>query len=158
MLGKACGYGALALAFALVLGLPLLLFAAPGAVAAWTASFAGELLMVAAAALFCALSLRSVVAALATVAGFYALGRTIDAILVMASASPESTDWRDVGARWIMQAISAIVPHVDRMTQSGWLSASIIDAHAAAGALAQAAVYTVLLLAASLFDFHRQSF
>jgi hypothetical protein len=158
VIGKALGYGALALCFAAVFGLPLLLFAPIPRVGAWTASFAGELLMVSTAALFCALSLRSVVAALSVIAGFYALGRSVDAILVIASASPDSHDWRDVGARWITEGIGLVVPHIDRMTQSGWLVAPVLDAHAALLALAQAALYAGLLLAASLFDFQRQSF
>jgi hypothetical protein len=156
--GKALGYAVLALSFALAFALPLLLFASPGRTGAWFASLAGELAMVAAAALFCALSLRSVVAALASVAGFYALGRSIDAVLIIASASPESHDWRDIGARWATEAVAAVIPHVDRMTQTAWLVAASLDGHAVAVAVLQAAVYWVLLLAASLFDFQRQSF
>jgi hypothetical protein len=158
VLGKGLGYGVLALCFAVAFGAPLLLFAPPLPVAAWTASLAGELCIVVTAALFSALSLRSVPAALAAVAGFYALGRSIDAMLIIASASPESTAWRDVAARWVSEALGLIVPHLDRMTESAWLAGPVLEAHAVLAALVQSAVYSLLLLAASFFDFQRQSF
>ena len=156
--GKAIGYGAIALVLAVALALPLLALAPPARVACWSASLAAELMMMVAAALFCALSLRSATASLAAVAGFYALGRSLDAIMLIASASPQSRSWTDLAARWTTEALGLVLPHIDRMTASAWLAAPALEPAAVGWALLGAGVYTLLLIAAAFFDFARQSF
>ena len=83
--GKLAGYAAVALALALIASLPLALFAPPARVALWGLSLACELLIVTAFALFCVFSLTQVMSALAAVAGFYLLSRSISALQIMAA-------------------------------------------------------------------------
>jgi hypothetical protein len=79
------------------------------------------------------------------------------AIEVIAQANEGSVAWTDRLANGLVQAIAAILPRFDLMTQTSWL----VDAPASPAAigmvLAQAAVYTLLLVTAAQFDLHRQN-
>lgn len=157
LLGKFVGFSTAAVALAVLVSLPLLPFVPLAHLAPWTLSLACELVILAAMSLFCVITLTHVVPALATVLGFYILARSIAAIQVISAAS-ESTRWTDRLADWIVQAIALLLPRFDLMTRAEWL----IGAPPAAGMLAsvvgQAAVYTLLLIAAAQFDLHRQNF
>jgi ABC-type transport system involved in multi-copper enzyme maturation permease subunit len=157
--GKLAGYAAVALALALISSLPLALFAPPPQVALWGASLACELLIVTALALFCVISLTQVMSALAAVAGFYVLARSIGALRIMA-ANPlaDSLGMGQQPISFIVDAIAFLLPGLDSMTQTGWL---IYGAPSAAEMLqvpAQTAVYALLLCGAALFDLGRKNF
>ena len=159
LLGKLAGYAAVALALALISSLPLVLFAPAAQVAQWGLSLACELLIVATFALFCVLSLTQVISALAAVAGFYLLARSIGALQIMA-ANPLS-DSRSLGqhlVNLIVDAIAFLLPGLDRMTQAGWLIYGAASAAEIMQVLAQTAVYALLLCGAALFDLQRKSF
>ncbi|HVJ12577.1 MAG TPA: ABC transporter permease, partial [Burkholderiales bacterium] len=79
-LGRLAGFVGCGAALAAVFALPLLAWAAPGAVALWGLSLACELALVAAAALFFAMTLAQLVGALAATLGLYLLARSIGAI------------------------------------------------------------------------------
>lgn len=157
VVGKFAGYVAAGVLVALIVALPLYLFAAPANVAGWTVSLAAELALLAAVSLFCVLSLKHVVAAIAAVAGFYVLARALDGVqIVAAGAGPTTT----VGGRiadLLLEALALVLPRLDRMTEAAWLVSSV-PVSALGMALVQAAVFTAVVLAASLFDFHRHSF
>ena len=157
--GKLAGYAAVALALALVSSLPLALFAPMPQVALWGLSLACELLIVTAFALFCVLSLTQVISALAAVAGFYLLSRSISALQIMA-ANPLS-DGPSLGQQLvnlIIDAIAFLLPGLDRMTQTAWLIYKEPTPTEITQVLAQTAVYVLLLCGAALFDLQRKNF
>jgi ABC-type transport system involved in multi-copper enzyme maturation permease subunit len=157
--GKLAGYSAVALALALLSSLPLALFAPARQVALWGLSLACELVIVTAFALFCVLSLTQVISALAAVAGFYLLSRSIGALQVMA-ANPLSDSLslgQDV-VNFVVNTIAFVLPGLDRMTQTGWLIYSAPSAADMLQVLAQTAVYALLLCGAALFDLQRKNF
>lgn len=158
-LGKLAGYAAVALALALLFSLPLALFAPAARVALWSLSLACELLLVAAFALFCVLTLTQVTSALAAVAGFYLLARSIGALQIMA-ANPLSSglSFGQQTVNVIVDAIAFLLPGLDRMTQTGWLIYAAPTAAEMLQLLAQTAVYALLLCGAALFDLQRKNF
>jgi ABC-type transport system involved in multi-copper enzyme maturation permease subunit len=157
LFGKFVGFSAAALALAAIVSLPLAFFSPPAQVAIWALSLACELVILAAMSLFCVITLTHVVPALAAVLGFYVLGRSIAAIQIIARAADASQTWSDRLANWIVEAIAAILPRFDLMTQTAWLVDGPPAAGAIASVLAQAAIYTALLVTAAQFDLHRQN-
>jgi hypothetical protein len=111
-----------------------------------------------AVSLFCVLTLTSVVAALGAAAAFYLLARSIGAARVIAAAGESSSAWTDRAADWAVGAIAKLLPSLDQWTQTAWLVAAPPDASQLGAIVVQAAVYVALVLAAALFDFHRQNF
>ena len=157
LFGKFVGFSAAALALAVIISLPLAFLSPPGQVAIWGLSLACELVILAAMSLFCVITLAHVVPALAAVLGFYVLGRSMAAIQIIARPGDTSTAWADRVANWIVEAIATVLPRFDLMTQTAWLVDGPPGAGAIASVLAQAAVYTALLVTAAQFDLHRQN-
>ncbi|TSA15768.1 MAG: ABC transporter permease [Betaproteobacteria bacterium] len=158
-LGKLAGYTAVALALALIFSLPLTLFAPVVQVALWGLSLACELLLVTAFALFCVLTLTQVMSALAAVAGFYLLARSISALQIMA-ANPlsEGTSIGQSVVNFVIDAIAFLLPGIDRMTQTGWLIYAGPTTTEVLQVLAQTAAYALLLCGAAMFDLQRKNF
>lgn len=157
-LGKLAGYATVGVALAAACALPLLLWATPAAVAAWAASLALEMVLLAAASLFFAGTLASVVPAIAATAGLYLLARAIAAIQLLARGPLAEESTLQVIARGAVDAVALLLPRLDAVTRSEWL---LYDGAPAAHELAAAAgsllAYTALLAAAGLFDFHRRN-
>jgi hypothetical protein len=103
------------------------------------------------------ITLAHVVPALAAVLGFYILGRSMAAIEIIARPGEASSAWADRVANWIVEAIAAVLPRFDLMTQTAWLVDGPPGAGAIGSVLAQAAIYTALLVTAAQFDLHRQN-
>jgi len=156
--GKFVGFSTAVVGLALIVSLPLLPFVPLDRLAAWTLSLACELILLTAMSLFCVITITHIVPALAAVLGFYVLGRSIAAIQVIAAGSEASGGWTDRAADGFIQAVALVLPRFDLMTRSDWLVASAPAAWALAGVVGQAAVYTLLLMAAAQFDLHRQNF
>ena len=156
--GKLAGYAAIALALALISSLPLALFAPAQQVALWGLSLACELLIVTAFSLFCVLSLTQVISALAAVAGFYLLSRSISALQIMAANPLSDLSLGQQLVNFVIDAIAFLLPGIDRMTQTGWLIYSAPDPAEILTALAQTAAYVLLLCGAALFDLQRKNF
>ena len=158
-LGKFAGYAAVALALAMIFSLPLALFAPAVRVALWSFSLACELLLVAAFALFCVLTLTQVMSALAAVAGFYLLSRSISALQIMA-ANPlsEGISLGQQTVNFIMNTIAFLLPGLDRMTQTSWLIYHPPTSAEFMQLSAQTVVYVLLLCGAALFDLQRKNF
>ena len=157
LFGKFVGFSAAAFALAAIVSLPLAFLSPPGQVAIWALSLACELVILAAMSLFCVITLAHVVPALAAVLGFYVLGRSMAAIQIIARPGDASSAWADRVANWIVEAIAAVLPRFDLMTQTAWLVDGPPGAGAIASVLAQAAIYTALLVTAAQFDLHRQN-
>ncbi len=156
-LGRLAGYALCGVALALVFGAALLVWVPPLPALLWGVSLALELALVAAAALFFAMTLSSLVAAIAATAGLYLLARAMPAIHALAGGALDAETWAGWLARRTVDGIAFLLPRVDAATRTEWLVYEIASPGAYAAALGGLALYTVLLTAAGLFDFHRRS-
>ena len=158
-LGKIMGCAGVAIGLALGFSIPLAFYSPIAQVAAWSAAFAGELLIVASVSVFCAVSLTHVIAAFAATAGFYLLARSIAAMQIIA-ATPitMAASWTDDILRWILDAIALLMPNLDRMTLTAWLIDQAPTLGELAQMLMQTLVYLFLIGAATLVDLYRKNF
>jgi hypothetical protein len=157
-LGRLAGFAACGAALAVVFAAPLLLWAAPGAVALWALSLALECAVVAAAALFFAVSLGQLVAVLATTAGLYLLGRSIASIQAIAASPLAEASTAHEVARWGVDGVALLLPRLDAVTRTEWLLYGMAEPRAYLQALAGLLIYGALVVAAGLFDFQRENF
>lgn len=115
----------------------------------WLASFGLELALLAAAAMLFGTSLRSPAAALLAFLAFYALSRSLWALLALAAA--------DGGlAGLLLTALSLLLPRLDMFARGDWLVHGIVLDRNILFAFAQWLAYVPLLLAAAAFDFSRR--
>lgn len=156
-LGRLAGFAGCAVALAAAFSLPLLLWAPPGTVALWGVSLACEAALVAAAALFFAMSLAQLVPAIAATAGLYLLARSIAAIQAIAGGPLAEASLAGELARRVVDAIALLLPRLDAATRTEWLLYGAPSATAYGWALGGLLVYALLLIAAGLFDFHRKN-
>lgn len=156
-LGRLDGFTACGALIALVFAAPLLFWAPPAAVALWGVSLAFESALIAAAALFFAMTLAQFVPALAATVGLYLLARSIGAIQAIADGAFAEASPASRFAQHAADAIALVMPNLDGMTRTAWLLYEAPPAGAYAAALTGAAIYIVLLSAAGLFDFYRRS-
>jgi len=156
-LGRLAGFAAVAAALALVFALPLLAWGSPGAVALWALSLALEGMLVAAAALFFAMTLAQPVPAIASTLGLYFLARAMAAIQAIAAGPLVEPSLPHQAARFCVDAVALLLPRLDLVTRSDWLLYGAPPAAGFAAAMGGLLVYVVLLAAAGLFDFHRRS-
>ena len=155
--GRLAGFAAMAAALALLFALPLLVWASPGAVALWALSLALEGMLVAAAALFFAMTLAQPVPAIAATIGLYLLARSMAAIQAIAAGPLAEPTLANRAARFGVDAVALLLPRLDAVTRTEWLLYGAPGAAAYATALGALAVYIVLLAAAGLFDFYRRN-
>src|SRR4051812_2342569 len=156
-LGRLGGFIALGALLALVFALPTLLWASPLAVACWTVSLACELALVAAAALFFAMTLGQLVPALAATVGLYLLARSVSAMQAIAAGPLASESILQEIGRYAMSAIAMLLPALDRVTRTEWLLYGAPDGQSFALGVAGALLYTIVLAAAGVFDFQRRA-
>jgi ABC-type transport system involved in multi-copper enzyme maturation permease subunit len=157
LLGKLCGYLAIATLVAAAAAMPLALAAPWSAVLQWGISLGLELAVVVAFALFCIVSLGHLTLAACLAAGFYVLGRSLAAVRLM-SANPIAGG--DSAAHqvmhWMVEGLALLIPALDEWTRTAW----VVDTPGAWFAIAQlaghGALYVTLLAAAALFDFYRK--
>jgi ABC-type Na+ efflux pump permease subunit len=157
-LGRLAGFAACGAALAVVFAAPLLLWAKPVPVALWALSLALECALVAAATLFFAVALGQLVAALAAAAGFYLLARSIASIQAIAASPLAEDSAAHQFARWGVEGVALLLPRLDAVTRIEWLLYATPEPRAYLQALAGLLVYGALVVAAGLFDFHRESF
>ena len=156
--GKLAACAALAVILAGLCGLCLLVHAPMRAVAPWVVSLALELWMVAAAGLFCVLTLRHALSALLAVLAFYVLGRGIGALRRL-SESPltASEGWTEDLADAFVAFLYHVLPDLGRYASADWLVYPP-DGFAQVPSLAvQAAVWVALVSGAALFDLYRRN-
>lgn len=156
-LGRLAGHGAVAAALAIVFALPLLAWAGAGAVGLWALSLALEGALVAAAALFFALTLAQPVPAIAATAGLYLLARSMSAIQAIAAGPLVEASAANQAARFFVDAVALLLPRLDAVTRSDWLLYGPPDPGVFAPAMGTLLVYVALLAAAGLFDLYRRS-
>jgi ABC-type transport system involved in multi-copper enzyme maturation permease subunit len=156
-LGRLAGYALCGVALALVFSAALLLWVPPLPAALWGLSLAFEVALIAAAALFFAMTLPNLVAAIGATAGLYLLARAMPAIQALAGVPLEDESWAGWLARRAVDALAFLLPRVHAATRTEWLVYEVPSPGAYAAALGGLALYTVVLTAAGLFDFHRRS-
>lgn len=156
-LGRLAGFVACGATLALLFSLPLLAWAPAPAVAMWGASLAVEAALVAAAALFFAMTLGQFVPAIAATAGLYLLARSIGAIQAISSGPLADASLPARITQHAVDALALLLPRLDAVTRTAWLVYEPPAPGAYTAALASALLYTLLLAAAGLFDFHRRS-
>jgi hypothetical protein len=157
-LGRLAGFAVCGAALAAVFAAPLFAWATPAAVALWAVSLALECAVVAAAALFFAVSLGQLVAALAATAGLYLLARSIAAIQAIAASPLAEESMTHEMARWGVEGVALLLPRLDAVTRTDWLVYGAPEPRAYLQGLAGLLIYGALLTAAGLFDFQRESF
>ena len=155
--GKFAGYASVAAILALLCALPLVLLATRQGLALWTASLVCELLIVTAVSLFCVLTLSQVVPALAAVAGFYVLSRSMAAMQIIAAAPLHELTLGDRLVKAVVETIAFLLPAIDGMTQTTWLLGTAASGVSVA-VFGQTAIYLVLICSAALFDLYRKNF
>jgi hypothetical protein len=156
-LGRLAGLAACGALLAAAFSLPLLLWAAPGPAALWGVSLACELALVAAAALFFAMTLVQPVPAIAATVGFYLLARSIAALQALAGGPLADATVAGRIASAVLGAIASVLPRLDEVTRTEWLLYGAPSASAYAAAIGGLVLYGALLAAAGLFDFQRRS-
>jgi len=155
--GKFAGYASVAVIVALLCALPLVMLANLPGLALWSASLVCELLIVTAVSLFCVLTLSQVVPALAAVAGFYLLSRSMAAMQIIAAAPLHELTLGDRAVKAVVETIAFLLPGIDGMTQTAWLLGAAAS-EALVTVFGQTAIYLVLICSASLFDLYRKNF
>lgn len=157
-IGKLFGYVAGSVGLSVIISIPLI-FQVPGAGLAWCFSLLLELIIMVAAALAFAITLRQIPFALSAVAGFYILARGI-AGMALISRGP-TVDLSATSSQFMARLVDLLayaLPDLDRFTDSAWLI-DTAPSSADLGLLTlQTLVYTTLLVAVGLFDLHRRNF
>jgi ABC-type transport system involved in multi-copper enzyme maturation permease subunit len=156
-LGRLAGFVACGAGIAVVFAFSLLLWAPPLRVVLWGVSLVCEAALVAAAALFFAMTLANLVAAIAATAGLYLLARAMPAIQAIAGAPLADESRAGWLARHVVDGIALLLPRLDAVTRTEWLLYDPPSGMAYASALGGLLVYVVLLVAAGLVDFYRRS-
>jgi ABC-type transport system involved in multi-copper enzyme maturation permease subunit len=158
ILGRLAGFMLIAVAMALLAGLPQMIFAPFTAALQWSFSLALELVLMTALSVFCVMTFTQLMPAASFVAGFYLLARTLSAIRLISAAS--FTDTNELSHQmmgWLVDTLALILPALDRFSQSAWLVDTAADWSALGACALQAALYTTLLVAATMFDFYRRN-
>ena len=156
-LGKLGGYAFVAFIVSLGIACSLLLFKPDVAVIYWSISLYCELLIVVALSLLCLFTLNSVTLAFTLVAGFYALSRSMETILLI-SKTPilESSSLGHRFMQMILDGIAYVLPELHRFTRTDWLIYGLPEYSDFYRVLAQTMIYVLLLSAAALFDLYRK--
>jgi hypothetical protein len=155
--GRLGGYALVALGCALMCSAALLLFIPWQQAAIWGATLALELLLVAALAVLCLLTLTHVTIGISAVAAFYVLARSMDAIRLI-GANPIAGGNSDAHGLmvFVLDTVAYLLPDLTRFARSEWIifaNATLSDLGFAAG---QCAIYLTLLVAAAMFDLQRK--
>jgi ABC-type transport system involved in multi-copper enzyme maturation permease subunit len=156
-LGRLGGFVALGALVAVAFAVPMLLWSSPAAVVFWGLSLVCELALVAAAALFFAMTLAQLVPALAATVALYLLARSMGAMQAIAAGPLAEATYPNWLARHAVDGVALLLPALDRVTRTEWLLYGAPDARGYAISLAGLLVYTALLAAAGVFDFERKA-
>jgi len=158
LVGKLAGYLAVSTAFAIALGAPVLLVAPGPGAAVWLVSLILECWLIAAAALFCAVTWNHMLLGTTFVMALYVLCRTMTAIVLIATASPfRGEDLWHAALADTLRGLSWLLPDLAAATRTAWLLDATAVPPAAAAVLAQMAVGVALFLGAAMVDLYRRN-
>ncbi len=127
--------------------------------ALWCLSLVLESWLVVSLALFAAVTLRSGVVTVLAGLGFYTLSRMIGFFVATTKSGMlfESTLLNEA-LRFVMKAISSVIPRMDFFGKGSWLVYGPETMQALWLFVAQGAIFIPLLLAATIIDFSRKQF
>lgn len=157
LLGKLAGFAALALIPALLFSLLTLFLSNFAQSLFWMISLVLELWIVAAFAMLCVLSFNQIMAALSATLGFYLLARSITALQLIAKEAQHETSHSQQFMGFVMNAISAVIPHLDDFTKTEWLVYQTGQLADLSQIFLQSAIFLCLLVSAALFDLYRKN-
>jgi ABC-type Na+ efflux pump permease subunit len=159
VLGRLAGFAAVAAIVAAAACVPLAWSVPAGALAQWGISLAVELAIVAALALFCAITFNQPVPAAGFVAAFYVLARALAAMrLISANPVADADTLSHQVARFFVEGIALVLPGLEGWTRTDWLVNQPAAWATVAVIVAQGALYVALLAGAAMFDLHRKNF
>jgi ABC-type transport system involved in multi-copper enzyme maturation permease subunit len=125
----------------------------------WSLSLLLESWLVVSVALFAALTIKSGVGTVLASLAIYSLSRMMGFFLVTTTAGNAFKEHEiNVGAQWLMEGISLVVPRLDFFAKSNWLIYGARSYEDATLVLMQAGVFIPLLIAACVIDFKRKQF
>ena len=156
--GKLAGFAIVAAAVAVLFSIPAAPTAQASGLLAWTISLSCELILMAALALFCAMSLSQVLPALSATAAFYIIGRSLSTIQLIATApstAPPSTG--DQAITWLVKFIALFLPRLDEFAQSAWVVSNTVPPNLV-NTFHQFIPCVALVVGASLFDLYRKNY
>ncbi|MCC7483938.1 MAG: ABC transporter permease [Burkholderiales bacterium] len=159
VIGRLAGFITVAALVAAAACVPLALHAPPVALAQWGFSLGCELAIIAALALFCAVSFNHIVPAAGFVVAFYLLARSLGAMRLMSAHPLAGADTFSHQAISLMvEGLALVVPALADWTRTEWLVNQPAAATELAAIAAQGALYVALLAAAAMFDLYRKNF
>ncbi|PZP54293.1 MAG: hypothetical protein DI586_10130 [Micavibrio aeruginosavorus] len=129
----------------------------PQGVIYWSTGVICEYLLIVNVALFFSMVLSSPVAACLSTLGFYILGRLMGQLLFVAKNPSDGIPGYQI-LTTIFQAISALFPRLDLMTQTSWLLYGVDGIKDYIFILVQTALFLALVLIATLVDLRRRQF
>lgn len=121
----------------------------------WIVSVMAESVIMVNLALFFAMVVSSAVGAALACFGFYILGRMMGQLLGIIDANQGL--WAHI-LQYPLQLVSALMPRLDLMGQTSWLVYGVGEGVGLTYVLAQAGVFVLLVLSASLIDLVRRQF
>lgn len=154
--GRWLGFSASAALIALLCSLPLWFVGPASGVAVWTLSLMAELVVVVSISAFFALSLTHLPASLLATLGFYLLARasgTLERMATRMMNTPEP-DHVDELLHMLVQWVNILLPRLDVMTQTAWLTEPV---HLSPWTLWNLFTSIALLCCAALFDLYRKN-
>jgi ABC-type transport system involved in multi-copper enzyme maturation permease subunit len=157
LFGKMAGFGMLTVLPALLFGALTALLASPQQSLLWTLSLMFECWIVAAFSMLCVLTFNQVMPALSSVMGFYVLARSIGTLQLIGNQPLQEHTVAQRFISFLVDCLSAILPHLDNFTRSDWLVYHSGDWPTLAALAAQSAIYLALLCGAALFDLYRKN-
>lgn len=157
--GKLLGFFSLSVIVAIIVSLPLLLYADFLQLLLWCISLICELFIVTTLCLFCLFTLGQITIAFTVVVAFYLLSRSMSTLLLL-SQSPilEATTVSQEFIILLVNAIAYVLPELDSFTQTEWLVYNTGSMDSLAIVAGQTLIYVLLLSCAALVDLYRKEF
>jgi len=151
--GKALGFALLAAATALLLALPVLATASPGAALAWTLSFVLELILIATVSLAIARVLGQIASAVSATIAFYVLGRLLHVVLLLGERAQNYSNLESLAP--VARLLRIVVPRLDLFTRTDWLLDGAPTWASLGEVAAQTLLFALLALVAAIIDLRR---
>lgn len=154
--GKLLGYTGCSLMLAMLFCTPLFRGNSPEAASMWGTSLFLELILMSSVSLFFSISLTQMPLALAAVAGFYLLSRSMGTIVLIMKGPLSGHGLLEATADQVISFVGFFMPRLDEFTQTAWLVYPGAQWRELFPIFFQTAVYLVLVSSAALYDFHRR--
>jgi hypothetical protein len=157
-LGRLLGFAVIACVFAMAATLVVLGVSREWGAILWGTSLALELALIASLSLFCVLTFAQIMPAVGFVFAFYLLARSISAVQLL-SESPliSAASWTNRALQWLVDALAWVLPDLSRFTATSWLVDGQVNNGSLVFVVAQAGLYSALLVFAGLFDLYRKN-